>query len=275
MPEGPEIRFHYDQIKKIQGRVFHSIRILSGRYIRHPMGKDLTHLQDTLPQKIKHVGVKGKMIWWELENGMGIVVTHGMSGGWRWDRVPDKKIKIDGMWYDEKYNRIEFNIGTEKLFFNDMRNFGTIHITTNREDLQTKINSLGPSVLDHPTETQFWERFLVAKHQKKKIGMLLMDQEIVSGIGNYLRADILWLSKISPYRLFKDLTDSERHNIYKHAISHSQHHYKFMKKHHMIYPEGREKTFLVYGKEKDPHGNIIVTERMGPRTIHWVPGYQV
>jgi hypothetical protein len=47
-----------------------------------------------------------------------------------------------------------------------------------------------------------------------------------------------------------------------------------MKKHKQIFPEGREDTFLIYGKEKDPQGHPITAEKMGARTIHWVKAVQ-
>lgn len=272
MPEGPEIRFEFDRIKKIKGHSLLEMEILSGRYIRHPFGKEYKDLLIALPLKITKMGVKGKMIWWEFENGMGIVVTHGMSGGWKVNG--DIKKEYTGKWFQDKHDRIKFVTDNGGVIFNDLRNFGTIHITTNKEQLYEKLNSLGPSIIDHPTATQFWERFSGKKYQKKQIGILLMEQELVSGIGNYLRADILWKARISPYRLLQSLSEEEKQRIYQCAIEHSHYHYNFMKKHGEIYPEGREETFLIYGKEKDPLGNKVVSERMGARTIHWVPSIQ-
>lgn len=38
------------------------------------------------------------------------------------------------------------------------------------------------------------------KYPNKEICQLLIDQSFVCGIGNYLRSDILYLSKIYPYK---------------------------------------------------------------------------
>ena len=38
-----------------------------------------------------------------------------------------------------------------------------------------------------------------------------MDQSIISGVGNYLRSEILWVAKISPYR--KVLSDDKNEKI--------------------------------------------------------------
>lgn len=271
MPEGPEIKFEYDRIKGIKNHKLLKIEILSGRYIRHPLGKTFKQLCNLLPLQISDMGVKGKTIWWLFENNMGIVVTHGMSGGWKIDHSIQRE--YSGRWFQEKHDRVRFTFDNTTITFNDMRNFGTIRITTNKEELDTLLNELGPSILDQPTETAFWNRFVV-KYNKKQIGYLLMEQSIISGIGNYLRADILWYAKISPYRTLESLSNKDKKQLYKYAISVPLYHYQFMKKHHEIFPEGREKTFIIYGQEKDPHGNQVVHEKMGARTIHWVPAYQ-
>ena len=62
--------------------------------------------------------------------------------------------------------------------------------------------------------TVFQEQFTKKKNLNKVIGIVLMDQKTISGIGNYLRADILWLSKISPFRKVNKLSDQEFKLIY-------------------------------------------------------------
>lgn len=52
---------------------------------------------------------------------------------------------------------------------------------------------------------------------EKPIGNVIVNQKIIYGLGNYLRADILWLSKINPFRKTKTLTDIEIENIFKYT----------------------------------------------------------
>lgn len=255
MPEGPEIRYEFDKIHKIQGM---KMTELVG--VSHKL---------PLPLKITEVGVKGKLVWWLFENGDGMVVSHGMTGGWIWDEEGGRE--YSGRWFQPKHNRVRFKF--EKgplLYFNDMRRFGKVVIGS-KEMVMRKVEALGPSVLERPTYQAFWGNF---KPSSRPIGVLLMDQGLVSGIGNYLRADILWLARVSPWKKFQHLTEKEKKDIWKASVRHALYHYNFMKKYGEIYPEGREKTFLVYGKKKDPNGLEVVAEKMGSRTIHWVPGWQ-
>lgn len=63
-----------------------------------------------------------------------------------------------------------------------------------------------------------------------------MDQKTISGIGNYLRADCLWLAKISPHRLVKSMDDNEIKELY-HSIQKliwSDYNYKYAIKNKII-----------------------------------------
>lgn len=86
-----------------------------------------------------------------------------------------------------------------------------------------------------------------------------MNQKVISGIGNYLRADTLYHSKISPFRKVKNLTDKELEDIYNslRLISWTLYDYKLGVELKIINPKDKihidlQKEFLVYGKDKDP-----------------------
>ena len=86
MPEGPECRHLTDILKlSLVGKHLKSIKILSGRYSRHgpPTGFNLiTTLLEKTPIKILEIGVKGKFIYWVLDNNVYMWNTLGMSGQW-------------------------------------------------------------------------------------------------------------------------------------------------------------------------------------------------
>ena len=63
-----------------------------------------------------------------------------------------------------------------------------------------------------------------------------MDQKVISGIGNYLRSDILWLSKISPFRKVKGVKKSDLKKLYKYS--------KSLSKEINILPKIMEEIFL-------------------------------
>ena len=57
------------------------------------------------------------------------------------------------------------------------------------------------------TDQKFIER--LRKKPTWGITKVLMDQSIIAGVGNYIKADSLWLAKISPHKTVADLTDGE------------------------------------------------------------------
>lgn len=271
MPEGPEIKFYYEHMKSFKGKTLKSIEILSGRYIKNPLGNIYNNLLHQLPLKINDIGVKGKAIWWKLSNGYGIVFTHGMTGGWVFNNNNNNDIYSNG-WFNKKYNRIKFKINKNVFYFNDMRSFGTFQIYKTEELFNKKLESIGPSILEKPSKEIVYKKLF--RNPNKEIGIALMEQKKISGIGNYLRADILWKSKISPHRLIKSLSDDEKEILYKNMIKIPMKHYKYMMKYNQLYPNSRDNIFLVYFKDKDPYGNKVIREKLGYRTIHWVPSVQ-
>jgi endonuclease-8 len=74
------------------------------------------------------------------------------------------------------------------------------------EEVDATIANLGPDPLvDGPAGE---DRFVAAVRKRAvPIGQLLMDQEVVAGIGNVYRAELLFRARLDPYRLGKDVPE--------------------------------------------------------------------
>src|SRR5690606_11992285 len=85
--------------------------------------------------------------------------------------------------------------------FEDLRNFGTLKLTDDKNEIFNKFDSMAPDLIRTKYSAQtLIQRFKEIK-SKKLIVVLLMDQthkSVVSGIGNYMVAEILYRAKISP-----------------------------------------------------------------------------
>jgi formamidopyrimidine-DNA glycosylase len=131
----------------------------------------------------------------------------------------------------------------------------------------------------------FETAILKKKNLDKPIGIVLLDQKNISGIGNYLRADCLWLAKISPFRKVKDLSVGDLKKLfysvrlliwgsynYKKAIK-----LKIIKKSDKL-PSDYNRYFFVYDNDKDINGKYVTKEKLYEgsqiRYIYWVKGYQ-
>ena len=80
--------------------------------------------------------------------------------------------------------------------------------------LVENLHTLGPGILPYPEEgcfntTAFKERLQLSENSARTIGAALLDQQIVAGIGNYLRAEILFDCSLDPWRQVADLTTDE------------------------------------------------------------------
>lgn len=276
MPEGPEchkLADHLDQ--QLRGKILTENQILGGRYFKHGPPAGWSEFQESLPTAVRKISCKGKLVWFIFENGWYMMNGLGMNGRWMDEQV--------------KHANVQFVFGDENWYFVDSRNFGTLTFTNDRNVLLKKLNGIGPDMLHlETTLDQFFDVMEKVKPQKK-IGEVLLDQSVVSGIGNYLRADSLYLAGLSPWRTMVSLSRSDLENLYRSIRMVMFLHYDIRagKKEGIIpksfkvkklskaigYDPGDLVDFLVYGK-KTIQGKTVKKEPMSGRTIHWVPEVQ-
>ena len=245
----------------------------TGRYkTKQPDG--MSEIIEDLPLKVTSIDTKGKFMWWTLsgKNKFWYMwCTYGMSG--QWSRAAGKHVGFI----------VEFNDSgalitrdQQKMFFVDPRHFGTIKFTTDLKEHQNKLQSLGPDVLDDPPMSPelFAERILLKPH--RTITESLMDQRCVSGIGNYLRSEILYECKVNPWRSVTDITSEEYVKLYEATVRITQSSYKShgasIKTYRNV--DGSAGTsqfnFKVYGCKVCPSEHEITRRQDGNgRMMHW------
>ncbi len=102
------------------------------------------------------------------------------------------------------------------LTFNDARRFGIIDYFDNYIELTKKyFTNIGVE----PLLPDFNSIYLLKKISCKQIAIkkLLMDNNIVVGIGNIYAAEVLFKCNISPFKLGKDISKTEADNIVKYS----------------------------------------------------------
>lgn len=218
--------------------------------------------------KVLDVNTKGKFMYWVLENEWYIFCTFGMTGQWS-----PKKGKHPSL-------GIEFTDGSE-IYFNDPRHFGTIKFVKGEANLKKKLAELGWDPLTQaPEKILPW---LTTKIQSthKPIGSILMDQKVFAGVGNYIRAEALYASKLSPWRPGNALSKEEIAKLCKSLVVVMQESYQHQGAtiHTYATPYGEEgkysSCFKVYGQKQDLLGNVVKKEETPEgRTIHWCPAVQ-
>lgn len=300
MPEGPEIIITSQYLKtKLKKKKIESIEILSGRYLHQKLR--WIELTDNVPLTIDDINSKGKFMWMDLKDSDGrdiyMMNTFGMTGLWSFKNNPSARIKMT-----IKSNTLQNK--TYTLYYIDPRNFGTIEFTSSRTTLQNRIDKLAPDILKTNMSdndlVDMINNFITTSKKNKNLVKVLMDQNsIVSGIGNYLVAEILYDAKLNPHRDLSSLSNRElkilAHSMrkitkysYCDNLTEYLEHYKiFMKtrlqkidsgKFPNYHPDIKSKhgfKFKVYQQLIDPLGNQVIKDMIvKDRKIHWVKEVQ-
>lgn len=299
MPEGPEVRTYANNLQLLlSGTVLRDVQIVAGPH--QQFAKDVSKcLKPIFKDKnafirFRNVKCKGKFIYFELilyklegsefvVKGIKFIGNHfGMTGHWRKDEGEHTMVKFAYTPY-ETYRKIIHGQENDQLhfiYFDDMRHFGKFYLLTSAQ-LTEKLNQLGPDVLsDEFTESVFQN--IIHEHavQNKMIGNVIVDQHVFSGIGNYLRADILYTAQINPRCKVKNINENQLKALYRAMkaipLKAYQEQGTTLRTYRadMEYQEPGGYDPLIYGKKFDPLGNPVETMNLGGRTMHWVPNIQ-
>ena len=152
--------------------------------------------------KIKAIIRRGKNGFLVLNNNKIIIFHLGMTGKFKIQKTEYKKQKHDHLLIEFKKNI--------KLIYNDVRKFGYILYVENFLDI-CHFNKMGKE----PFLALFFidELYHVIKRRKASIKHILLDQSFICGIGNIYANEILYKSKISPYREGRNINKSEFLNL--------------------------------------------------------------
>jgi len=109
------------------------------------------------------------------------------------NKMPSKATRLD----------IKFTDGSH-LYFNDQRKFGWVKLAEKLEN-ENSLQKLGPDALSR----KFTAKYLKGKLGGRKIKQIILDQSIVSGVGNIYADESLFASRINPNRKGASLKDAE------------------------------------------------------------------
>jgi formamidopyrimidine-DNA glycosylase len=232
MPELPEVETTVRGLnKKVVGLVISDIWTDLGKkklalpYFKHTM-KDAsffpTFKKSVVGSKIKKVTRKAKNILIHLDNGKIILVHmkmtgHLLFGTYKYSKDSWDPISPEGL--KDPFNRfihIVFTFSNGKhLAMSDARKFGKVALLEADEiDSYKHLSNIGPEPLLKSFDIKKFKERLNLKN-KKPIKTVLMDQEIIAGIGNIYSDEMLWLSGISPERSVKNINKKELAALFK------------------------------------------------------------
>ena len=119
---------------------------------------------------------------------------------------------------------------------------------------------------------------IMRKTPRRRIGEILLDQTVLAGVGNYMRADVLYLARVDPRRRVEKLSDSELKRIYRSIKTIADNSYRSngttISTYQDVYLHQGHYEPIVYGRKTDAKGRVVKTMKVGSRTIWWVPSVQ-
>ncbi len=181
--------------------------------------------KEILNKKILDVKRMAKNVLINVSGNKTILVHMKMTG-----KLLYGKYKFsDGKWLPpigtslaDPYNRfihLAFSLSDKNtLVLSDARKFAKVYVfETDKMSEIADLEKLGPE----PLEKSFTYEIFKERLQKKsngKIKTVLMDQEIISGIGNIYSDEALWASSIHPLQKVKDISETQLKLLFKNII---------------------------------------------------------
>ena len=200
MPEGPEVRKYADALETVlTGRVITSLEARTREASAWLKDNELRLHGRRVNRVLSH----GKHLLGLIEGGF-FFHSHLMMWG-RWQTfVPEAPPEKDR----RERARVVVEGGAAVLFSAPIFNVGEgdpYHAIEN-------LASLGPDVLRYDgdfDQAEFRRRLLLDRHRHIPIGAALLNQRILAGLGNYLRAEVLFGCRLNPWREVGSLTKKD------------------------------------------------------------------
>ena len=181
MPEGPEIKRAADRVAAaIEGRIADRVFFEFAR---------LKSFEEELTgRRVSEVTTRGKGMLTRFDGGLS-VFTHN---------------QLYGRWYVTKHGilpvtrrQLRFAIvaGSRQALLYSASDIEVLDVEAERD--HPFLSRLGPDILTQkPSVDELAARLLEPRFRRRQGGALLLDQGFVAGLGNYMRAEILFESRI-------------------------------------------------------------------------------
>ena len=182
MPELPEVEVVRAGLQQwTAGRTISEVAVLHPRAIRRHVAGATDFTARLRGMRLGDVHRRGKFLWWPLRGEQALVGHLGMSGQFRLDADP-------GI-----HTRVTFDLD-RRLLFDDQRTFGGLWLDPLVDGLPTALTGIAPD----PFAAEYDRRAVVAtiRSRHAPVKALLLDQSIVSGIGNIYADEALWLARV-------------------------------------------------------------------------------
>ncbi|MEV4707717.1 bifunctional DNA-formamidopyrimidine glycosylase/DNA-(apurinic or apyrimidinic site) lyase [Actinoplanes sp. NPDC049316] len=198
MPELPEVETVRQGLAKwVSGRRIEAVEVRHPRAIRRHLPGDVHFAAVLAGRTITDVSRRGKYLWLPLDSGDAIIAHLGMSG---------QLLMQPADAPDETHLRVRFSFADDgpELRFIDQRTFGGLSVSEGGAELPDEIAHIARDPMDPLFDDEAFVAALRRKHTEIK--RALLDQTLISGVGNIYADEALWRAQLHGTRPTDALT---------------------------------------------------------------------
>lgn len=202
MPELPEVEtVRKGLLQLVQGKTIQQVNVYWERIIETPDAAEFC--RSLIGERIDTIERRGKFLIFKLSHWD--LISHLRMEG-KYEFYPDKVSPT-------KHTHVVFHFtdGSE-LWYRDVRKFGRMAlIPKGTSDTYRGISQLGPEPTEETFSYEDFRRGLLKS--KKAIKPRLLDQRLVTGLGNIYVDEALWQAKIHPEQPANSLSEAEMRTL--------------------------------------------------------------
>lgn len=262
MPEGPEIRRAADKLATAV------------------VGKSLTAAWFAFPQlqpyqsplvgeRVERIETRGKALLTCFSNGLTLYSHNQLYGVWRVGKP--ETLPPTG-------RELRVRLETADTAISLYSASDIAMLTPAQVAAHPFLLRLGPDVLDASvTAEQVRERLLSGAFRRRQLGGLLLDQGFLAGLGNYLRAEILWQAALSPQHRAQDLAEPQLAALCEALLAVPRLSYRTRGQGDENRHHGAAFRFRVFDRQGKPCercGDPVRKTSLSSRPFFWCPGCQ-
>jgi len=217
MPELPEVEIVKKSLKKnVKDKKILDV-IVTNRNLRFKVDKNFEKILKN--RKIQNVNRYAKNIIVELNGNIYIIIHLGMTGTFH--LIRNNILKNTNLSFYQskdlpiKHNHIVLIFKKFRVIYNDPRRFGFFKLLKDKESFKLYLKKIGYEPLDKNFNLKYLKKSILFR--KKCIKSILLDQKIISGIGNIYANEILFHSGLNPRKKGLKLKDFELKYLYKYS----------------------------------------------------------
>jgi formamidopyrimidine-DNA glycosylase len=211
VPELPEVEVVRAGLDRhVVGATITEVEVLHARPVRRDLRGPAGFAAALAGRRIEAARRRGKYLWLPLDNGDALLGHLGMSGQLLVQppqAAPEKHLRV----------RIGLDGAAEgrELRFVDQRMFGGLSVSAGGAELPSEIAHIARDPLD----PEFDDDAFVARVRRRASGIKrqLLDQNLVSGVGNIYADEALWRARVHGERPGDRLTGRQVRELLRHA----------------------------------------------------------